>query len=120
MAEEKRFEKKVRDYLNSNKIWNLKTWSNGVQRKGIPDIIACVNGYFMGIELKAIGNTPSELQQKEIRDIRKSNGVAIVLYPDQFEAFKVLIEQLIAEEDVGNYYNFQWVFDEGVKEIYNI
>ena len=114
MAEEKNFENKIKKYLKEKGIWYVKTWSNGIQRKGIPDIIACVNGYFLGVEVKGMNGVPSDLQKREIRQIRKSNGVAMVLYPDEFEVFKVLIEQLIAEENVGNYYNFQWVFDEGI------
>lgn len=89
---EKTFENKVKQFLKDQNVWFVKTWSNGIQRKGIPDIIACVNGYFVGIELKAENGKPSELQKWNIEQIRKSGGIAIVLYPDQFEAFKNMIK----------------------------
>lgn len=88
---EKQFENKVKAFLNDQNAWYVKTWSNGIQRKGIPDIIACVNGYFVGIELKAESGKPSELQKWNIEQIRKSGGIAGVLYPNQFDDFKKLI-----------------------------
>ena len=92
MAQEKQFENQVKRFLKDNGAWFVKTWSNGIQRKGIPDIIACVNGYFVGIELKAERGKPSELQLWNIAKIRESGGIGIVLYPDQFDMFKRIIK----------------------------
>ena len=88
---EKQFENKVKQYLDDVGCWYLKTWSNGIQREGIPDLIVCCNGYFMGIELKAETGKPSALQLWNIEKIRAAGGIALVLYPDQFEDFKKLI-----------------------------
>ena len=94
MAAEKHFENKVKKFLKDNGCWVLKTWSNGVQRSGVPDLIVCCNGYFLGVELKAENGKPSELQLWNINKIRESGGIAIVLYPLQFESFKYLIVRL--------------------------
>ena len=91
---EKDFEKQVKVFLKMQGCWVLKTWSNGIQREGIPDLLVCCNGYFLGVELKAENGKPRPLQLFEIREIRDSKGIGIVLYPDQFEDFKVLIRQL--------------------------
>lgn len=91
MGAEKRFEEKVKTFLKEQNCWVLKTWSNGVQRSGVPDLLICCNGYFLGVELKAENGTPSELQLWNIDEIRKAGGIAIVLYPNQFEEFKQLI-----------------------------
>lgn len=91
---EKDFEDQVKMYLADQGCWFLKTWSNGVQREGIPDLLVCCNGYFVAVELKAEKGKPTSLQKWNIKNIRKANGVAIVLYPDQFEAFKSLIQML--------------------------
>lgn len=88
---EKSFEKIVKDYLNKEGCWVLKTWSNGIQRAGVPDLLVCCNGYFLGVELKNETGHPSELQLYNVDEIRKAGGVAIVLYPDQLENFKMLI-----------------------------
>lgn len=91
MAAEKNFENKVKKFLKEQNCWYLKTWSNGVQRSGVPDLLVCCNGYFLGVELKAETGKPSELQLWNIDKIRDAGGIAIVLYPDQFERFKELI-----------------------------
>lgn len=91
---EKAFEKKVKDFLNENDCWILKTWSNGVQRSGIPDLLVSCNGHFLGVELKNEKGKPSELQLYNIRNIRKSGGFGIVLYPQQFYSFTRLVDLL--------------------------
>ena len=91
---EKDFEKKVKQFLKERGCWVLKTWSNGIQRQGIPDLLVCCNGFFVGVELKAEKGRPSDLQLWNINEIRKAGGIAIVLYPDKFEQFKDMIRGL--------------------------
>ncbi len=93
---EKEFENKVKEFLKDNHCWCLKTWGNGVQRKGIPDLLICCNGIFLGVELKSqIGHFDKEgLQMWNIKQIREAGGVSMVLRPDQFEAFKILIKEI--------------------------
>lgn len=91
---EKEFENKVKSFLKKENCWYLKTWSNGIQRQGIPDLLVCCNGYFIGVELKNETGKPSELQLWNVDKIRESNGFAIVLYPSGFEEFKEFIQQL--------------------------
>lgn len=88
MASEKNFENKVKKWLKEHGAWYVKTWSNGVQRAGIPDLIICWKGHFLGVELKAENGKPSDLQRYEIEQIRKSGGTALVLKPSGFEEFK--------------------------------
>lgn len=113
MASEKDFEKKVKAFLHEQGCWVLKTWSNGVQRKGVPDLLVCCNGYFLGVELKAANGHPSELQLWNIHEIRASGGIAIVLYPNQFDQFKEMIVGLKTNylEDQLRWWNHQIMFD---------
>lgn len=94
MAAEKNFETKVKTFLKDEGCWHLKTWSNGVQRSGIPDLLVCCNGHFVGVELKAPNGTPSELQKYNLRQIEEAGGYAVLLYPCDFELFKGLINAL--------------------------
>ena len=94
MAAEKTFETKVKAFLKAENCWTLKTWSNGVQRSGVPDLLICCNGYFLGVEIKAENGKPSDLQLWNIKKIRESGGIAIVLYPNQFKAFQDLIHYI--------------------------
>lgn len=89
---EKEFEDKVKKYLKSKNAWFLKTWGGGMQRSGIPDILACVNGKFFGIELKSDKGVPSELQLWNIANIIKAGGVAGVYAPKDFDLLKREVE----------------------------
>ena len=91
---EKQFENQVKAFLKNEKCWFVKTWSNGIQRRGIPDLLVCCNGYFLGVELKAEKGKPSALQVWNLDKIRESKGMGMILYPDDFETFKELIRFL--------------------------
>lgn len=75
----------------------MKYFANSFTRSGIPDILTCVNGYFVGVEVKAQNGKPSELQLYNIRKIREAGGFAIVLYPSGFEKFKKFVLDLKRE-----------------------
>lgn len=94
IAGEKSFENKVKQFLTEQGCWFVKTWSNGVQRSGIPDLLICCNGKFLGVELKAKNRKPSELQKWNIAKIKEAGGIGLILYPDGFEAFKNIIYML--------------------------
>lgn len=94
MAAEKTFENKIKKYLSDNNIWHVKYFANGFTKSGIPDILACCNGYFLAIEVKAENGGPSELQIHHIEKIKQSGGHAVIVKPSQFEELKQLIEEL--------------------------
>lgn len=95
MAQEKTFENKIKKYLKANDCWYVKYFANRMTKSGIPDILACVNGFFVAIEVKASNGKPSELQIYNREEIRNSGGISLILYPEQFEDFKLLIDDLI-------------------------
>lgn len=111
LVSEKLFEKKVEKYLHSIGVyqagtpfhrideeqigWFTKIWGGGYQKSGIPDLILCVNGIFIAVELKATNGKPSELQKMNTSRINQSNGIGIILYPEGFENFKRIMEGVI-------------------------
>lgn len=46
---------------------------------GIPDIIVCYKGHFVGLEAKVGKNQPTKLQTATIEQIRKAGGTAAVV-----------------------------------------
>ena len=46
---------------------------------GIPDIIVCYHGHFVGLEAKVGKNQPTKLQSVTIEQIRKAGGTAVVV-----------------------------------------
>lgn len=69
----------------------MKFFANAYTKSGIPDILCCCNGYFLGVEVKASNGRPSELQKRNIKLINEENGYGVILYPDQFDDFRTLI-----------------------------
>jgi len=98
MAAEKTFENKIKKFLESQGAWHVKFFANSFTKSGIPDILACVNGYFVGIEVKAQNGTPSELQLYNVRKIREAGGFAMVLYPSALNRFEQFIIDLNKDE----------------------
>lgn len=98
ITQEKIFENKIKEYLESRGAWFVKFFANAYTKCGIPDILACINGYFVGIEVKAPNGTPSELQLHNVRAINAAGGFAFVLYPSKFAEFKQFIEGLQRDE----------------------
>lgn len=113
MGEEKNFENKVKDFLKEEGAWFVKYWSgnamNGKKftRDGVPDILACINGRFVGIEIKASSGKASELQLHNLKKINESGGYAILLYPDQWTLFKNFILCLNSGDHVNTYKNYE-------------
>ncbi len=111
MGDEKLFEGQIKKYFHSVGIypagyatdrmkvpivgWYTKIWGGGFQKSGIPDILACVNGVMLAIEVKASNGIPSELQKLNISRINKSGGIGVFLYPEGFEQFKELLKGVI-------------------------
>ena len=98
MAAEKQFENKIKAYLRTRDAYFVKFFANAFTRSGVPDILACVNGHFVGIEVKAKDGRPSELQLHNIRKIREAGGFAFVLYPSAYDKFTKFINGLDRDE----------------------
>lgn len=93
MAAEKQFENKVKTFLKDNGCWFLKYWGGAAYTKsGIPDILVCCKGRFLAVEVKAPNGKPSDLQIYNLRQIDRAGGLAILLYPKDYDLFKRLVE----------------------------
>ena len=71
----------------------------GFGRSGVPDIVACYNGIFIGIECKADKGKVTELQYRELRKIQEACGMAIIVYGYDTTSLEVLLEMLKQEVD---------------------
>ncbi len=97
MAKEKLLDTKVMAYIKDRGGWCIKYWAGARYTKtGIPDILACVNGYFVAIEDKAERGKPSMLQLVNLKKIRDTGGYGILLYPSDFDNFKAFVSALNA------------------------
>ena len=92
---EKRIENQIKQYLDSIGAWHIKTHGNMFSRAGTPDVLACVNGRFVAIEVKQPGGRVSPLQMAHIKLIRQSNGTAFVAYSLEDVKYVLRKENLI-------------------------
>ena len=95
---EKSFENKIKRYLKESGAYRVKYHGNYYSENGTPDILACVNGYFLAIEVKADNGKPTPLQLVKIDDIRKAGGFAYVVYPSGWERLKDIIDGLLIDK----------------------
>ena len=70
--------------------------TGGFGRSGVPDIVCCYKGKFIGIECKAHGNKPTALQQSNLEEIVNNGGIAIVI--DETSVFN--LKQIIEETEL--------------------
>ena len=83
MAQEKNFENKIKSYLKSIGAYFIKTHGDRFSRVGVPDIIACVNGHFVAVEVKSENGKPSELQLHHLKQIDLSGGFSAIIVPTE-------------------------------------
>jgi len=85
MTPEAKVKKKVVQILKQHGAYYFYPVTGGYGRSGVPDIIACYKGRFIGIECKAGTNKPTALQQKNLTDIKLADGIALVVNEENIE-----------------------------------
>ncbi len=64
---------------------------NQVSIRGTPDILACLKGFFVALELKMEDEEPDPLQRYKLDKIREAKGVALSVRPTEWpKVFKYL------------------------------
>ena len=76
-------------------MYHFPAFSGGYGRSGIPDDIGCYQGCFVAVEYKANGGKPTALQLKNMDDIRKSGGVALLIDEENVHQLEELIHNEI-------------------------
>jgi len=71
---ESRIQRDIFEYLNIIGAYTIKGDANS--KIGTPDILACLNGYFVAIEIKKPTKKPRLNQLKQMQQIKKAKGIA--------------------------------------------
>ena len=82
----------VKKLLDEMGIYHFSPVQNGMGRAGIPDIIGCYNGRFLGIECKAGKGKTTALQDLELEKIRQVKGFAYVVNENNLQDLKELLQ----------------------------
>mgnify|MGYP003641490156 FL=1 len=96
MTPEAKVKKKVVAQLKEMGAYYFYPVTGGYGFSGVPDIVGCYKGIFFGIECKAGSNKPTPLQDKNLTDIKKQNGIAIVINEKNIDGIGMMFD---------NYYN---------------
>lgn len=85
--------KKIKNYLKGIKdIFFWKEHGGQYGTAGIPDIIVCYKGKFIGFEAKVGYNKPTSLQEATIKAIKRAGGKAVVVR--SVEEVKQVLERI--------------------------
>ena len=91
MTPEAKVKKVVVNQLRNLGAYYFYPVTGGYGRSGVPDIVGCYQGKFFGIECKAGKNTPTRLQQINLDDIEKQNGIALIVNEKNMHSVRDLI-----------------------------
>ncbi len=100
MKSEQQIQKSIIKYLHEIGAYTFKTVSSN--RAGIPDVIACIDGRFIALEIKRPKGKATPLQKLELSKIVKSGGVASVV--TSVEDVRAILRDFIFQtnKDKGN------------------
>lgn len=85
---------KIIKYLNAKGAYTVKTISTN--RSGTPDVICCLEGKFIALEIKTAKGRTSALQDVHIEQIKNSGGVAAIVR--SVEDVKQIVQQNFLKE----------------------
>jgi Holliday junction resolvase len=91
---ETKVKKAVTKILEQYGAYHFFPATHGYGRSGVPDIVACYRGKFIGIECKAGKGVPTALQLKELRLIEEAGGNSFVVREDTLSLVEVVLADI--------------------------
>jgi pantoate kinase len=70
---------KIKAILKEHNVYFAMPIGSGFGNAGVPDFLCCAHGYFIAIEAKAGKGKTTALQDKHIKQIAESSGIALVI-----------------------------------------
>lgn len=95
MTPEAKVKLAVKKILDELGIYHFSPFMAGMGRAGVPDIIACHEGRFLGIECKAGKGKTTALQDRELNAIAAAGGYTFVARETNLEELRDELECLI-------------------------
>jgi len=93
MTPEAKVKAKVVKLLKEAGVYYFYASTHGFGRSGVPDLVCCLKGRFIGIECKAGKNKPTPLQEKEMAAIRDAGGTTLVVNEENIDDVKELLNE---------------------------
>jgi len=86
---------KIKVILKVYDIYYAMPIGTGYGNSGVPDFLCCVRGRFLAIEAKAGKGKTTALQDKNIKQIIASGGLAIVVNEDNIGELESLLKHVL-------------------------
>jgi hypothetical protein len=97
-------EKKVKDavkkILNKHSAYYFSPVTGGFGTSGVPDLVACIKGKFIGIEAKAGKGKPTALQEKNLITIMNTGGIAVLVNEGGIETLELFLDAELPEQGI--------------------
>jgi Holliday junction resolvase len=91
MTPESKVKRRVTKILQKFGAYYFSPVTGGFGRSGVPDIVVCYQGVFIGIECKAGDNKPTALQLKNLEDIHTNGGWGMIVNEDTAEDVEAVL-----------------------------
>ena len=82
-------------WLRGEGFWATKVHGDPMQERGVPDILACIDGRFLACETKELGEEPSSIQLYQLSKIREALGVTVV--PTELGDVQRVVAEILKE-----------------------
>jgi len=93
LTPEAKVKAQVKKILDAHKAYYFSPATGGYGRSGVPDIVCCHNGRFIGIEVKADSNTPTALQLRELQRINDAGGKALWVNAETLDKVRLALTE---------------------------
>ena len=99
MGHEALVKRKVKELLNTRGAYWFMPTTWGYGKSGVPDFVVCYRGVFVAIETKSGDEQPTLLQKRNLADIIKRGGVAIVINEYNLKDLNEVFDKLDSSPD---------------------
>lgn len=92
---EKKVKRKVMEQLKVMKAYTVTPMTSGFGNSGVPDVLCCYKGRFIGIECKANGGKATALQIHNLNSIDIAGGITFIINESNVDDLTNMIEERI-------------------------
>jgi hypothetical protein len=93
LTPEKKVKNKVVALLKERGAYYFFPATYGMGRSGIPDVVVCYKGHFIGVECKAGNNKPTALQLRELAAIADAGGSSLIINEYNLNELKEILDE---------------------------
>lgn len=97
MTPEKKIKAAVVKVLKKHNVYYFFPATGGYGRSGVPDIVCCIGGNFLGIECKTAFNKLTPLQERELGAIEAAGGMTLVAREDSSALVEAVLRLLMTD-----------------------